>query len=329
MPWEVPSDYARGVQSAGWLTGAAKDIQDAINQQKMNKVANQLMNSGDYAPRAGLVSAGVDPATGKPNTIGADVSKVGTMPRTGGLTEYTLREKANEQNIINQLRQAQTVEALQRFSNRGTTPALTPYQQLQEQHYQTEQQRLAQERDQKNQDALTKSVRAWQEKNAQTLETLAKEVDTKYGKGASEDLFNSWSNGTMGRGDPDPNNPGSYIYNPNGQFYYTNPEYDQNGKVTKPARALKTYEFEDLLRRKKDIEDAGGRLLPAPRADLVNPNPSKVVPIPPANSGDVNKPLTQIPNATLPKPTTKEEYDAIPPGAQFVDTDGQTKTKTQ
>lgn len=33
------------------------------------------------------------------------------------------------------------------------------------------------------------------------------------------------------------------------------------------------------------------------------------------------------PQANLPRPKTKEEYDAIPPGTDYVDTDGKTKTK--
>jgi hypothetical protein len=342
------SDFARGARVVGGILGpAGQDIQAAIDRDKMNKVANQLMsqqlNTTD-PPRAALVAPGVN-AQGQANVIAPGTNIAGSSPQVarGGLTELTLRDKVQEQQIINQLRasQAQMYQAkAQNFLQPDTTPALTPFQQLEQQHWQAEQQRLQGEADQKKQDELTKSVKSWQDKNAKTLGTLADDVDTKYGKGAAEDFFNSWSTGTMGRGNPDPKNPGSYIYNPNGQFYYTNPVVDnsdpQNPKVVKPARAIKTFEFEDLLSQKKAIEDAGGRLVPAPKAAAItdaqgNPvigqPPSTNQPaVPTANP----KPLTALSPAEiakLPHPLTPAEFAAIPSGTQMVDRDGIPKIK--
>lgn len=76
----VKSGMAAGEQWGNLVAGIGKAIEGA----KQDQLANQLMNTGDTAPRAALVNPGVSPLTGDPNAIGPNVATTGSAPFSGG-----------------------------------------------------------------------------------------------------------------------------------------------------------------------------------------------------------------------------------------------------
>src|SRR5215471_572000 len=70
-------------EALGSIGKLAKIFQTQNEQQRADAIANQLMNTAN-PPRAALVSAGVNPVSGRANVIPAGVSTAGTSPITGG-----------------------------------------------------------------------------------------------------------------------------------------------------------------------------------------------------------------------------------------------------
>src|SRR5260370_309172 len=87
---ESADALGRGISSFGDSIGSA--IQRAGQDRTANQLSSQLANSGNYAPRGGLVSPGIDPITGAINTIKAGTPEsvatqggvVGMVPQTRG-----------------------------------------------------------------------------------------------------------------------------------------------------------------------------------------------------------------------------------------------------
>jgi hypothetical protein len=343
----LESDFSRGMRVAsGFLNPAVQDIQTAIDRSKMDKVANQLLSqqlNTDTPPRAAMVGWGKNPQTGEWNQPIAGLNTQGTAPRvgTGGLSELSLRNKIAEQNIINQLRQAQSLEAsakAQAYLN-PQPKQITPYEAEMIKYREQEKQRQLDEAKAKQtaaeQAKIAKSTLDWQNKNAQTLETLTKEFNNLHGsdklRNAASEFFNAAATGTLHRVSPNPQagkmDPtgkyvqGNWIDDPNGQYYH----YKSADLIddSTDAQPIKMTEMQSFLDRKAAIDAAGGRLLPTPHAAAVldaqgNPVIGKQATVQQPNQ-------TNQPN--LPAPSTKEEYDAIPSGSQFIDGDGQTKVK--
>lgn len=125
-----------GALSAGENFGKmlAGGLGKAIDQSKMNAVANQLLQQHGWAPppRAGLVAPGVNPQTGQPNVIGPLVSTAGTKPASGGTEELKLRmaeaearqKLAGEQFNLSSAaaKQRMIEEAYQRGDGDGRSP---------------------------------------------------------------------------------------------------------------------------------------------------------------------------------------------------------------
>ena len=96
----------------GKIFGGAIKQQQALNQQqKIDAVANQLMNTAN-PPRAALVAPGVNPATGRPNVIPAGVPTAGTAPSTGGLAEMRLRQEFQKNQLADAYQKARIANLL-------------------------------------------------------------------------------------------------------------------------------------------------------------------------------------------------------------------------
>jgi len=108
-----------------------------------------------------------------------------------------------------------------------------------------------------------------------------------------------------------------------------------------PASQVPKIKWADLqpyMTRLDQIKAGGGRYTPALRAQPVT-GPSAVAQaaptgqttdtsgLPPGASGPLPDTTQSAAAPSLPSPQTQSDYDAIPSGSQFVDTDGITKTK--
>jgi hypothetical protein len=103
-----------GINTLGTSIGRA--IEESRQNSIANQIGSQMANSGDYAPRAGLVSPGTNPLTGDENTITPGTDTTGTAPAkfTGGYKGLQLQTaidslKRQNQNTASEigLRQAQ------------------------------------------------------------------------------------------------------------------------------------------------------------------------------------------------------------------------------
>ena len=313
-------------------------IQTQRENQRLNDVANQLMNTQN-APRAGLVDLGLNPQTGEPNvTVEPGYSSQGTQPATGGLDELKLRQAFQQQQLADAIKQAQLAKALAP----PVAKPLTPYQQLQEQHYQQQQEIKAQENAQKQ-----------RERMADTLPKVEQEFDGIYGKGAGEKVFNALQSGTGGLFNIV---NGQIMPDPNGEFFTpddaTQSGVDAQGNplpALKPPSKVTRIRWTDLqpyVERVKRIQAGGGRYIPPDTAPRAQPLTSADVPNVPA---DTSQPQTDTGTATdtgtdtssvtdggssanlassgIAQPTTLDDYNAIPTGSLFIDGDGLTKRK--
>jgi len=82
-----------------------KAINATMQQNRQNAVANQILNTQN-PPRAGLVGAGVNPATGQANVLPAHLNTLGSAPQTGGLGELQMRQAMQQQDLADQLQRA-------------------------------------------------------------------------------------------------------------------------------------------------------------------------------------------------------------------------------
>jgi hypothetical protein len=310
----------------GWNVGSslAGAIVKAQQQRELDAVAKDLMT-----PRAGLVSAGVDPVTKKPNVIPAGVSTVGTAPPLfGNYAELKLRQALQQQDLENQYKQAQTAEALAKAYGTGgytktAKPEFTPYQRKQIEWHQREEER-------KQTEARQKQFETFQQKNALDTPKLAQSFDKIHGKDSAQKFYDAVTQDSGLRGNIV---NGEFIPDENGEYYThdaTNARpieakpaniFGMGAQPKKYARAddlkgtlIKYAELQSYLAKAKEIEDAGGKLYPseypkelmgtAPRAQLVTPGTSN-----------------------LPTPSTQAEFEALPSKTQFIDGDGQIKVK--
>jgi len=110
----VPAGRGRGAIGPGGIDTSStgnvggdivKAIGNMIQQNRMNAVANQILNTQN-PPRAGLVAPGVNPVTGTANVIRPGTPTLGTPPQTGGVGELQMRQAMAQQDQANQLAQA-------------------------------------------------------------------------------------------------------------------------------------------------------------------------------------------------------------------------------
>jgi hypothetical protein len=357
----APGVFAGGSQYGGDLV---KAIVNMVQQNRMNAVANQLLNTQN-APRAALVGQGQVPNQVWDNpATWADLRQKGlgiqgTAPATGGTMELALRNEQAKADLANQqaqiesaLKMAQIQDYLAKAQGTGSyaKEKLTPYQQKEvEWHLQTEQQ--------KQEEARTKQFETWQEKNALDAPKLAQSFEKVYGKGSAENFYNAVTAGTGVRGNIV---NGEFIPDENGEYYTHDADTARGipaesgglfGMGAVPAKRataaqlkgslIKYDALQSYMDKAKQIEDAGGKLYPteypkelygtAPRATPVNAAPSAdqaAQALPSGASPEVPVPSDSGASAQLPTPQTQEDYDAIPSGSNFIDVDGIQKTKT-
>src|SRR5260221_46021 len=110
------------------LEKAGSTIGSAVKTGQQNNVANTFMqqaNSGVNAPHAGLVSAGVNPATGAANSIPAGTVTTGTAPlyptgasgQLGGTPELSMAMQLQKQQAAQQGQNAQMALRQQQLQN--------------------------------------------------------------------------------------------------------------------------------------------------------------------------------------------------------------------
>jgi len=115
-----PNALERGMRIGQSFGAGLSQLGKAIQGARMDAVANRLMNTA-APPRAGLVDPGVNPATGQPNTIGANVPTAGTDPITGGVAEMKLRD-AFAQSALKQEGQRALIAKRLGATGSGTMP---------------------------------------------------------------------------------------------------------------------------------------------------------------------------------------------------------------
>jgi hypothetical protein len=224
-------------------------------------------NSGNYAPRAALVSPGTNPITGAINAVRPGTNTQGTAPvvATGGVPGLELQmavKKAQQESqgaaIENQLKQAQTgyYGAHARYMN------AQPAMQRQQMQMQYKQQRDAQND---------------MEKNADTIPRLQKDIDDSYGAGTFQKFTAALSQDPSGaslRGSINTKDGKQYwIPNPNGPLFSPEPPKpnqgwfgsgigagpgEMSGEVTMPASAFQGF----VGRYQKITQSPTGRYVP-------------------------------------------------------------------
>lgn len=313
----------------------------AKQNQRMNDVANQLMNTpSNYDPVSDVVNQeGLSDQFQTTPEVGAMAPGA-----TGGVAEYNLRQRFQQNQLANQLRQAQITRELNLAQGGAAEQGLTPYQQLQEQHFQ-------QQQEQKRQAAIQKQRAA----NADSLPKLQKEFESLYGKGSASIFYNAAQSGTGGRfnivnGQVQPD--------PNGQYFTPDnavqtdqagkPVTDSTGatqmKLPSQIRRIPYTDLQNYMNRVAAVRAGGGAAAgaadtgtadtdidtelqseTAPQADTTATDTSG------ADTSDTDTTNTDTSGdttqANLPQPTTIADYNAIPVGSLFIDGDGLTKRK--
>jgi hypothetical protein len=290
----APGAFAGGSQFGGDLV---KGIVNLMQQNRMNAVANQILNTRN-PPRAALVGQGRVPTQVWDNPATWQLLRQkglgiqGTEKATGGTMELALRneqakaELANQQaQVENALKMAQIQDYLAKVAGTGyyakqqtPTKAGDWHQQLEEQ---------------KQRNAQTKAFQSWQEKNALDSTKLAQHFDKIYGgKGSAENFYNAVTSGTGLRGNLV---NGQFIPDENGEYYTHDADTARGspglfGVGARPATSkqlkgslIKYNDLQAYIDKAKQIEDAGGKLYPteypkelygpAPRATLINAAP--------------------------------------------------------
>lgn len=262
------------------ITGAASDITNSINTVRQNNQANQLSsqmdNSGNYAPRAALVSPGSNPITGAINSLRPGMNTQGSAPvtDTGGVPGLELRmaiQKAQREStgadVENRLKEAEA----------GYYGAHSQYLQQQPGLQRREQNLLYRQQ----RDAQTD-----QEKNADTIPRLSKDIDDSYGPGTFQKFTTALSQDPTGsslRGSINTTDGKQYwIPSPNGPLFSPeapkpNPGFwglgagpgEMSGEVTMPASAFQGY----LSRYQKIQSSPTGRYVPPAATPGPNASP--------------------------------------------------------
>jgi hypothetical protein len=267
--------------------------------------------------------------------------------QTGGTAELQMRQaqaateaKAQQDALAAQLKRAQIANYLAMARGTGRySKDLTPAAQLAEQHRQ-------QAAEDKANAGRLKNIQAWQKANTYDVNRLAKEFDTIHGKGSAERFYNAYANtsGSYGR-----LVNGQFVADPSGDVY-TDTQVDPSTPVdASSVQTVPVAELQAYMGKLKDVQAAGGKLVPAPRAALVNAAPVaaqttqnlpsgvspapratlvNALPLPSGVSPEVPGDSDSGANAQLPTPQTQDDYDAIPSGSDFIDVDGIQKTKT-
>lgn len=197
----------QGISALGSSIGRA--IEETRQNSVANQIGSQMANSGDYAPRAGLVSPGTNPDTGDENTIAPGTDTTGTAPAkfTGGYKGLQLqtaidsmkRQNANTQSEIG-LRNAQS----------GYYGAHTDY--------------LNKQSDINQQRADTYSKNAANKANQDTVPKLSTELNDTFGKGAAPKILSTFGKDPSAyRGDTQTiNGEDVWVPNPNGSMFSPN-----------------------------------------------------------------------------------------------------------
>jgi hypothetical protein len=258
------------------ITDAASDISNAVKtaqqNSQANQVASQMDNSGNYAPRAALVSPGTNPITGAINAVRPGTNTSGSAPvqATGGVPGLELQmavKKAQQESTAataeNQLKGAQTDYYGAHADYMRQQPGI---------------QKAANT-------AAAKAARESQvdaEKNADTIPRLQKDIDDSYGQGTFQKFTTALSQDPTGaslRGsintqdgkqywNPLPNGPlfmADTPPKPNAGWFNTGiggGPGEMSGETTMPASA-----FQGFLQRYQKIQGSPtGRYVPPPGA---------------------------------------------------------------
>jgi hypothetical protein len=291
---------AQGVeQAAGAIS---QGLSHGLGQMRQNQVADQmsqsLANTGAYAPRAGLVSPGVNPITKSLNTIAAGTPTKESWPAPytgGGMLGLQLRNQLANQTKENALKTAQIgyygAHGAAAMQQAGTN----------ELYRQTLEDQIKHNIDTGGAGAKTAAAQAQRdalkqaqkdaEANADTVEKVVKQFNETHSTPAAK-YWDAWKNKTGFQGSVQ---DGKWVGDPNG------PSFSPTGNA---SDALPMTELQASLDRVKNINAAGGRLVP----------PIKM-PAQPAGGGNA------------PRVTSAADYAALAPGSAYYAPDGSLKRK--
>jgi hypothetical protein len=282
-----------------------------------------LANSGSYAPRAGLVSPGLDPITGAINTVKGPASNpygvdqatqgqfagtTGTAPvvATGG--QQGLKDRLAVMNEQRQMSGGTPIQQALERARLENTQAHTNYLNT-----------LPEERRQDRKDAQNEKIaaqaaardQATREKNADTVPKLTKEIEDTTGKGSSVKWMADFASPYGHRGRVV---EGKWLNDPNGDQYAL-PESADAGTAGNEIpdgtakSAIKTIAPLDTLNkwkeRSQNIIEGGGRYVA----------PTSATQTAPGGGG-----------GGIPKVSSPAEAMKLPKGSQFYDPNGVLRT---
>lgn len=273
-------------------------LTQGLQQMRQNQVANQVSNSGAYAPRAGLVNPGTNPITGALNRISPDVPTGGTAPMSGGILGLQLRNQVANQGMENALKRAQIgyygAHGAAALQGAATTEGYRTMQEQQIQHnIDTGGAGAKTAAAQSQRDAL-KQAQKDAEANADTVEKVVKQFNETHSTPAAK-YWDAWKNNTGFQGSVQ---NGKWVGDPNG------PSFSPTGNA---SDALPMTELQASLDRVKNINAAGGRLVPA----IKMPAPQAALP---QAQGGGNMPTFQTPQ--------QAQQSGLPSGSPFKDPSG-------
>lgn len=201
------------------LGGLAGGIGKMGATNSANMMGQSIENSGAFAPRAGLVSAGVAPTTGIANEIPAGVSTIATAPAKfsggqQGLSDLIEVRKLQSQQADDPLKQALAQSQIN-HNNAETTNI--PLQQKTNQQNADNRQTA----DQKAEAAATAEAARQAALNADTPNKIYTDLEHMYGKDEASKWLQGATNGTLTRGRIE---GGNFIPDENGPMISAQPE---------------------------------------------------------------------------------------------------------